>query len=82
MPQLLVALALLSGCAPTYSALARKCPTTTQLAGDFTVTAVSFAMSALRYNREQYAQSAGYAAFGLALAVADNITEVRACRAR
>ena len=64
-----------TGCAPTYRVITKKCPTTASLLGDFGLTATSLALSALHYNRNNYGQAAGYAVFGMGLALADNLSE-------
>jgi len=74
MTRLALILALAS-CAPVYSAVTKRCPTTTMLLGDFTVTAAALATSVLAYNAGHLARAGIAAGVGMTIAIGANLAE-------
>lgn len=82
MAKLLILALALTACAPTYRIATRhpagspKCPPTmTMLEGDFSLTVVLLAMSALAYNAGNFTRSGVEVGAAMGLALADNISE-------
>jgi hypothetical protein len=71
----------LTACAPTYRVASGRCPTTSMLLGDFALTSVALATSAVAYNTGHLARSGIAAGIGMSLAIGANLAETT-CRAR
>jgi hypothetical protein len=86
MKKILIASLLLS-CAPTYRIVQevkhvpkpQTCPTLSMLLGDFALTSVALALSALRFSSRDYGMSGMWAGIGMGIAVGDNLAETT-CR--
>lgn len=69
MNKLVLALALLVGCSPTYRITkrnkAKNCPTTVIIVGDLVLASAALAVSALKWNAQKHYESLGYTTLGM-----------------
>lgn len=79
MVKVLALVAALSGCAPTYSAVTGRCPTTTTLLGDFGLFTLGIAVATLKYNAGKHEDAAYVAGGAVGLSLADNYVEHHQC---
>ena len=80
MKALVLAAALLTGCAPTYYQVTKRCPTTTMLLGDFFLTAAGLTVSTIKWNADKEWQSVAWSTGAMALALGANMAEIRGCK--
>ncbi len=71
----LVLAACAPACAPTQRYVLRRCPSMQASLGDFTVTALMLAKSALAINAGHEARAYTYAGIGMSVALASNFSE-------
>ncbi len=80
MKAAVLALALMTGCATTWTATTRRCPTTHMLAADFLLGLGMLGVSTLKWNAGKHGESLAYTAGAGAVFLGANIAEVRSCK--
>jgi hypothetical protein len=70
---------LMTGCAPTYRALKKECPTTVMLLGDFVLASAALAASTFAYTDANYPRAVAAGATGMGIAMGAHFAEAT-CR--
>ena len=75
----LVAAFACANCGPTFTAITKRCPTTTMLLGDFGITTLGLAVGTLKVNAGKNRDAAIVIGAAMGLSLLDDVAEVK-CR--